>query len=224
MEELKLKVEKRDKKQNNDKLREEGFIPGVLYGEEVENTPIKFDIRDFKKIYEEAGHSSLVVLETKKGSYKVLIHDIARDPISGEPIHCDFYKPSTKKETTAEVPLVFVGASPAVKNSGGNLIKEIHSVEVKGLAQNLPKEIEVDVSNLVDFSSTVTIADIKGGGEFSILREDEDVVATVAVPREETEEEEAGELEEEAAAEKGEEKEGEESGEEEQGEGSAEKK
>ena len=56
------------------------------------------------------------------------------------------------------------------------------------LPKDLPHEIEVDISSLVDFNTSLTVADIKVGEEITITDPPEISIATVIAPREEEEE------------------------------------
>jgi len=167
------------------KLRQEGIMPAVLYGQGIKGLAIKVSQKDFEKVFEKTGTSSLLSLELKGKKYKVLIYDTFRDPLSEGFLHADFFQPSAKRKITAEVPLVFEGESPAVKNLGGNLLKEIQSIEVKGLADNLPKEIKIDISHLKSFEDRIQVKDLKFPEGVSPLKEREEIVALVVAPRKE---------------------------------------
>lgn len=166
-------------------LRKKGVLPAVLYGEAVKNLSLEIQEKEFEKIYQEAGESSLISLEADAKKYEVLIHQVAKDPLKGRFLHIDFYHPSTKKEVEAEIPLVFKGEPPAVKDLGGTLVKELQQVEVKGLARNLPREIEVDVTILKAFEDRVRIKDLTIPEGVSILKNKEEIVALVVPPEKE---------------------------------------
>ncbi|MBZ9572773.1 50S ribosomal protein L25 [Patescibacteria group bacterium] len=223
---LSLKAKIREKVGRGIKeLRKNKVLPAVLYGPEIENLSLEVPEKDFEKIYQEAGESSLVKLKIKNEKSKidevdVLIHQIAKDPVKGKFLHVDFYHPSSRKEVEAEVPLVFEGEAKACKELGGTLVKEIQAVEVKGLAQNLPREIKVDISGLRTFEDRILIGDLKIPEGVKVLRSPREIVANVAPPTKEEEEvpaEEAekpteekaeeGKAEEEEKAEEGEKKE-----------------
>jgi len=101
-----IKAKKREKLgKQNESLRDEGILPAVLYGEGIKNATIEVAEKDFEEAYAQAGKSSLISIELGKDKYDVLIHQIAKDPLSDKFIHVDFYKPSTKKKVEAEIPL-----------------------------------------------------------------------------------------------------------------------
>lgn len=164
-------------------LRKQGLLPAVLYGEGIkENLALQVPEKDFEKAYLRAGESSLVELKANQKKFSVLIHQIAKDPISGKFLHIDFFYPSAKKQIKAEIPLIFEGEAPAVKDLNGVLAREIQTVEVKGLAQNLPREIKVNVSGLKTFEDRLSIKDLKVPPEVEILREPDEIVAHVTPP------------------------------------------
>ena len=96
---ISIKAEKREelgRKASN--LRDRGILPGVLYGPKVENMNIQLDLKDFSKLYEDAGASTLISLEVGEKKFSVLIHEIKKDPMTEDPIHVDFYQPNLEKE------------------------------------------------------------------------------------------------------------------------------
>ncbi|MFH1820707.1 MAG: 50S ribosomal protein L25, partial [Candidatus Nealsonbacteria bacterium] len=165
-------------------LRSEGLIPAVLYGPKIKNENLQVSLKDFEKVLNEAGESTLLSLETegKKEKNMVLIHDIKYDPISDLPVHIDFYQPSLTEEIEVKVPVIIEGEAPAIKNLGGTLIKNISEVVVKALPQNLPKEIVVNVSGLATFEDHITIKDLKIAEDVKIARDKEDIVVYIAQP------------------------------------------
>lgn len=184
--ELSVKIRK-ETGHKNKKIREQGFVPAVLYGREVENALFSVNSQDLKKAYKEAGASALIKLKIKDAKEEnervVLIQDTAKDPVNGEIIHVDFNQVKMDEEATVEVSLVFTNKSIAVEREGGILVKNIQAVEVKALPQDLPKEIEVDISAIKSFSDNIRIKDLKIPENVKILANSEDIIASVVPPR-----------------------------------------
>jgi len=177
---LKAKIRKNLRKKVK-VLREKGILPAVLYGPKIkESLPLEVDSKEFEKIYKEVGESSLISLDIEGKQSPVLIHEVARDPLSEEPIHVDFYQPRLDEEIEAKVPLAFEGEAPAVKELGGTLVKNIYEVEAKALPQNLPHEIKVSVEKLKTFEDSILIKDLNIPKDVKILKEPEETVAFVA--------------------------------------------
>ncbi|PIR41309.1 MAG: 50S ribosomal protein L25 [Candidatus Yanofskybacteria bacterium CG10_big_fil_rev_8_21_14_0_10_46_23] len=163
-------------------LRTQGITPGILYGKEIEAIPVKIESKILEKTYEQAGENTLVYLNVGKETYPTIIAEITKDVVSDEIIHVDFHKVRLDKKITAEVPLIFVGESLAVKEFGGILVKNITEVEVESLPQDLPHELEIDISSLVNFESKIHIADIKLIGDISIKNGADEIVVLVQEP------------------------------------------
>jgi large subunit ribosomal protein L25 len=83
------------------------------------------------------------------------------------------------KPITASVPLVFIGESPAVKNSDGVLVKVLHEVEVKALPGDLPHEISADIGVLASFEEQITAGDLRLPNGVTLLTHAAEIVALV---------------------------------------------
>ncbi|HOH11080.1 MAG TPA: 50S ribosomal protein L25 [Candidatus Paceibacterota bacterium] len=189
---IKLKAQKRDVfgKQLK-KVREAGQVPVVVYGAKQEATPLVVDTKEFVKVLKEAGESSIVSLDMEGKGHDVLIHEVQYHPIKGQPIHVDFYVVQKDKKIEVDVPLVFEGVAPAVKELGGNLVKVMHELPIEVLPKDLPHDIKVDVSGLATFESQILVKDIKLPSGVTVLAELEEVVVSISKAGEEVVVEEA---------------------------------
>lgn len=188
---INIKAEKREKVGKVDSLREAGLMPAVFYGHKKESTPIQIKKADFVKAWKNAGESTVIKLVTPEAELEALIHDIDLDPVTGEPRHADFYIFEKGHEVEIEIPLEFIGVSPAVKDLGGTLMKILHEIKIKAQPADLPQEIEVDISLITELEGQILAKDVKLPKGVTLMEEPEEVVATVATPKEEKLEEEA---------------------------------
>jgi large subunit ribosomal protein L25 len=163
-------------------LRGQGIIPAVLYGAKTKPQNLELDLREFEKVFHEAGESSLIDLEVGTKKFSVLVHEMQVEPISLKPIHVDFFQPDLTEEILAKVPLVFVGEAPAAKDLGGTFVRNISELEIKALPQKLPHEIKVDISSLLTFENTITVKDLKLSEGVKAHKGLDDIVAFVAAP------------------------------------------
>ncbi len=166
-------------------MRNKGFIPGVYYGHKEKATPCVFPLGEFKKIWKEAGESTIVVLEMPKGKVNALIQEVQIDPVRGTPTHVDFYIIEKGQEVEIKIPIEFVGASEAVKSLGATLVKVLHEIEIKALPENLPHKAVVDISVLVNLDDRIIAKDIVLGKGVTLVTHGDEVVALVAVAKEE---------------------------------------
>lgn len=186
---IKLKVDLRDKSVKPETIRKSGKIPAVFYGKKEASTPISINSIDFQKVFKEAGESSVITLETPEGAVESLIHDVDFDPVTGAPRHADFYVFEKGHKVKVEVPLEFEGVSPAVKDLGGTLVKVMHALKIEAMPKDLPHNIIVDISGLLEFNDQILAKDISLPNGVELDLNLEEVVALVAAPREEKEEE-----------------------------------
>ncbi len=183
-----LEITKRDISSSLEKLRADGFIPAVFYGRKEASTPITVNEVSFLKVWKEAGESSVVSLSDGKEKHDALIHDVSTDPVSGKVVHVDFYIIEKGKKVEVNIPINFTGVSYAQKDLGGSLVKVMHEIAVEAEASNLPHEIEVDISSLVDFEAKIFVKDIKLPAGVSFVADPEEIVALVSPAKEEVEE------------------------------------
>lgn len=183
MERIILQAEKRDiigKKVKS--LRRQGFVPAVIYGRDFNSLPIQVPLKDFERVYTEAGESAIVYLNVNNQDYPTIIQDVARDPVSDRFLHIDFYKVRLDEKIKAKVPLNFIGESPAVKELGGILVKNISEIEVEGFPQDLPHQINVDISLLKEFKDHVLVKDLSISGKLETKADPEAIIVLIQEP------------------------------------------
>lgn len=184
---LTLKGEIRDPKIKLATLRSKGFIPAVFYGRKEKSTPCVFHLGEFKKVLKSAGESTVITIELPKSKVNALVQDVQVDPIYGQPIHVDFYVIEKGQEVSVAIPLDFQGVSVAVKDLGATLVKVLHEVEVKALPENLPHNIVVDISSLKTADAQITAGDLVLPKGVTLAVPATEVVAAIAVGKEEVE-------------------------------------
>lgn len=175
-------------------LRKAGSMPAVVYGPKQQSLPISVSLKDFARALEAAGESTVIALSVDGQPHNVLIHEIDYDPVTDIPRHADFYAVVKGQKVEVEVPLVFIGESPAVKDLGANLVKALHDIEVEADPMNLPHELTVDVSGLVSLDMQILAKDIPLPSGVTLITKPEEVVALVAEAVEEKEPEPAPDI------------------------------
>ena len=185
---INLKVEPRESAGKKIKhLRQQGRVPGVLYGYKVKNQPVECPYQEFHKTFVRAGESTIVELHVGKDVVPVLIHSIACDPVTGNYAHIDFLALDMTKEVTTHVPVQTTGESPGVKELAAILVHNRDTLTVKCLPKDLPHALVVDISGLKNFHDTVTVAKIKVPPRVVIVEKPEEIVVSIQPPRKEEE-------------------------------------
>src|SRR3989339_718688 len=109
----KIRIEKGQKAKA---LRQKGILPAVLCRKGKESISLEIDSHDFLKAFKETGETGVIQLTLKEGekaekAKNVLIHEIAKDPLTGEIIHVDFQEIRMDEKLTATVPIIFINES-----------------------------------------------------------------------------------------------------------------
>lgn len=186
---LSLSLEKRDIKKDVEKIRLGGDMPAVFYGPKEPSTAVSIPLVDFKKVWKKAGESSVIILKESSGTeHEALIQEVDVHPLTGEPRHADFYIIEKGKKVEVSVPLIFNGVSSAVKDKGGILVKVHRDIKIEAAPRDLPHELIVDVSKLVELSDVIHAKDLVLPKGVELKVNAEEVIASIAEAKEETEE------------------------------------
>ncbi|MAN88422.1 MAG: 50S ribosomal protein L25/general stress protein Ctc [Algoriphagus sp.] len=166
--------------QSLNEIRESGNVPCVVYGPGIPEqihfySPIIL-FRDL--IYTPEVH--LVELNIEGTIVKAVLKDAQFQPVSDALLHVDFMAYTEDRDIKFEIPVKVVGSSPGLAK-GGKLEMKTRSLKVKGLANNFPDFIEVDISNL-DLGKSFKVSELKPEG-FEILTSPNVSVVTIGIPR-----------------------------------------
>lgn len=170
-------------------LRAAGMVPAVFYGFGKTSTPIAVPSVAFIKLFREAGESTAVTLALGKEKISVLVHDVQRNPLSGEPTHVDFLVVDMNKEVEVAIPLEFTGVADVEKSGIGMVVKVMHELEVRALPADLPHSFIVDITGLATLSDVIHASDIVLPKGVTLVALPEEVLVSVSGYSEEKEEE-----------------------------------
>lgn len=163
-------------------LRKSGYLPAILYGKNQESIPLQIPVKDFKKAFESAGESTLIFLNVNGQAYPTIIHDTARDAVSDDILHADFYKVRLDEKIKAKIAVVFQGESPAVKDLGGIFVRNINELEIEAFPQDLPHEITVDIASLKNIGDQILVKNLKLDPKLKVVADGEEIIATAQEP------------------------------------------
>ena len=168
--------------------RKAGVIPAEIYGKGLENIHIGVSAKEFKKVFKEAGETTIINLVLDGKTYPVLIQDIKYHPIKDGIEQVDFYRVRMDEKIKVGVPLEFFGVAPGVKEKNGVLVKATQQIEIEALPADIPHTIKVDISGLNDIGKSIYIKDLKVSDGVKLLVSPETVVATISAKVTEEEE------------------------------------
>jgi large subunit ribosomal protein L25 len=207
MQELKIKATKREVLGKKSRfLRQQGITPAHLFGHSLESLAIQCDAAELATVVSHAGTTRLINLNLAgdKEPKKVFVREIQKDFLSRGIIHVDFFQVRKDVKLTMEIPIVLVGDAPAMKGKGRVMTRGLHFLTIECLPEQVPPQIEIDVTVLIELEDTIHIRDIKLGEGVAIHNDPNQLVAKVSeviVKAEEEAKPAAGAAEGEAAAE-----------------------
>ena len=192
MEKIQLDVQVRDQvgRRRIKSIRQQGFVPGVVYGEETKTTHIKVERRSYERIMRfHQGQSFVLHLNVMEGEKKVkdyaaIIKQEQRHPVSDDLVHLDFQQISLKKEIVVKVPIKTKGEPIGVKKDGGSLDHVLWELDVICLPTNIPEKIEIVVDHL-NIGDVIQVKDIVLPEGVRTKHDPESILVSVVPPMKE---------------------------------------
>src|SRR6476661_1761952 len=166
------------------RTRQAGRVPGVLYGEGKDATPISVEPRALLRIlHSESGANTLISLKLAgAGDTRVLVKDFQLDPVTHQVLHADFYRVAMDKALEVTVPVTIKGEPKGVKQQGGILEFIRREIVVSCLPADIPEHIEVDVSELM-LHQGIRVRDIPTNPRWTPITEGEAMLVHVIMPK-----------------------------------------
>ena len=171
---LRENVGKKDAKMN----RRHGNIPCVLYGGEKQ-VHFTTNEKSFQKIIY-SSEIFLIKINIDGKEHPTILQDVQYHPVSDKILHADFLELIASKPMSVSIPVKLNGSAPGVLN-GGILTKNLRKLRVKGMQEDIPESIEINIDEL-EIGNSVKIRDIQTGN-FSFLDNLNLVVVAVRTSR-----------------------------------------
>jgi len=196
MEEIKLDVQVRTAKEigtgKSKGLRNNRFVPAVVYGGTQKPTTIKLNQRDYGQIMRKhKGETVLFHLNVFEGDkklkdYTVILKEEQIHPVTDDLMHVDFKRISLKEEIEVKVHIALKGDAVGVKKDGGVLEQILWELDIICLPTNIPKSIDVDISPL-HIGQSIHVKELILPQGVKTKHDPESVVVAVVAPKAEEE-------------------------------------
>jgi large subunit ribosomal protein L25 len=174
----------------NAKLRESGFIPGVVYGHKEAVVPVKLPKKSLSLHLAHGAHVFDLSVEGK--SETVLVKEVQYDHLGTEVLHVDFARVSLNEKVTVTVPLELKGDAKG-EAEGGVLQQLVADLEVECVVTDIPDAIRYNVSEL-GLDAVLHLKDIQLPPGVVALQDEDLVLATLSKIEEEATEPAAGDV------------------------------
>lgn len=159
-------------------IRREGLVPAVLHNHGEESIHVSVDEAELAKVYAAAGKHNALELDLEGKKHTALVKDVDYEPAKSKMRHVVFQLVNANEKVEAEVPVEFVGDSPAVK-AGLQINEIVKTLEVRALPKDLVDKIEVDVSKLVEVGDVISVADVTAPQGVEIVTDPDQTLANI---------------------------------------------
>lgn len=197
MSEMTITAQARDSKTKSDvrTARNEGKIPGVVYGKDVPNTQVYVDEKELTALLRENQGGVFRMQLPNYGEQAVMVSEVQRDKLLRDRIlHVDFHQINLSEMVKATVRIELVGEAKGVEE-GGILQQLHHTIDIRCVANVIPSVIEADVSGL-ELGEHLFVRDISPPAGVEVKSDPNEIIATVLAPQKEVSESESEEREE----------------------------
>ncbi|MCT4509146.1 MAG: 50S ribosomal protein L25 [Tepidibacter sp.] len=163
-------------------IRKKGFVPGILYGKNMDSIKVAMDKKEFKQMYIQNKENKAFDIEFNNQTHKVYIHEVQRDVMNDkEFIHFDLHKLTAEDFIHTHIPIVLENKSK-IESQGYIVQQQLLDIEVKYEAYNTNTYVSGDLSYLQDGGS-LTVSDLNIPQGISVLADMNSIVASVNYPK-----------------------------------------
>ncbi|MBN41675.1 MAG: 50S ribosomal protein L25 [Chloroflexi bacterium] len=166
-------------------LRNEGLTPIHLYGAQLQSLALQCEERALVKALASAGSNTPVMLNVEGQNDPVLTfaREIQWDPVKETILHVDFMVVDSSQKITARVPASIIGEAPGARAVSGQVSLSVRELIVEALPLEMPAEIEIDATRLIEADSVIRREDITVPEGVELIGEPDVIIARIIIPR-----------------------------------------
>src|SRR5687767_11121914 len=182
-----VKREGRGKNEAN-RLRAAGRIPGVVYGtakdgKTPEGVSVSVDPKALLRIlHSDSGANTLINLQLDGSESRVMVKEYQLDPVTHHLLHADFYQLAMDKAITVTVPVLLNGEPRGVKTQGGLLDFVTREIQVQCLPTDIPGHIDLDVSEMM-LNQSIRVRDLPQDPKWKAVTDGDTMLVHIVMPK-----------------------------------------
>lgn len=171
-------------------LRRAGQTPAHLFGHGVESLALQCDTSEMQQVIARKGTTRLINVKVggEKEARSIFIREIQRDALTGLLVHVDLYQVNKSEKIKVALPIIFTGTAPAMKQKNNIIEHIVNELDVESLPDDLPPQIEVDLSVLAEVNQSISVRDIKLKPGVTIVAPADQLIVKISQVAEEKEE------------------------------------
>lgn len=159
------------------KLRHSGQVPAVVYGYQIESTPISVNEKELTKTLRDYGVNAVISMTIGDKKINTLMYKAQLNTFTSEIEHVEFLAVNMNEETEVEAEIILIGESEGVK-VGGVLTQNLYNVLVSATPDKLPERVEVDITKMA-IGDAIVIADLPVNNDYAIVTDGEEQIVAV---------------------------------------------
>ena len=166
------------------KVRAAGLVPAVIYGKDLDATPLTVDAQEASHLFHSISVDNTIVnlrIDDEAEETETLVREIQMHPFRPEILHVDFYRLQRGVAVEVDIPINYTGTPEGVRQ-GGNLEMILHELRVKCVPSKIPEDVEIDTSAL-EIGTSIHAGDVEIGEGIELLTDPVQTLCLVAVPK-----------------------------------------
>ncbi|MBU3196590.1 50S ribosomal protein L25 [Clostridium algidicarnis] len=167
-----------ERSSNAKKIRREGFIPGVIYGQDFKTKIVQFDFLELNKLLKDNTKTSRFKVNIGDSSTRCIVKEVQRDAATGKLIHIDMQSISENEEIKIKIPITFTGKR-MIESKNLMIENYLTELELSGKMKYMPDGIEIDVEDK-EFGDKIIVSDIIIDSNLEVLDDKDEVVALIS--------------------------------------------
>lgn len=178
MSQLAVNIMERQATENPKALRREGMVPGIIYGDSLENAvPIKMEKTNLLRLLKNNSKGSILKLHLNDKAWSCVVKEVQKDTTADEILHVDFQYVNSDEIIKMNIPITYTGRENLELNRLvlGTFQPEL---ELQGPAAKIPEHFDVDVSKM-QFEDKLYAKDIELPEDIKLLTDSETLLAVV---------------------------------------------
>jgi large subunit ribosomal protein L25 len=128
--------------------RQQGRLPGVVYGHGEPPLPLSLDAKEAVGLIQKGEKVFRLELKGAGADQMLLLKDVQFDYLGDTIVHADFARVDLNERVRTRVHVVLKGDAKGLKTAGAIMMHPTNELEIECRVVDLPDFIEVDVSDL----------------------------------------------------------------------------
>lgn len=178
MSQLAVNIMERQATENPKTLRKVGMVPGIIYGESLDNAiSIKVESNNLLRLLKNNSKGTILKLNLNNKPLSCVVKEVQKDTIADEVLHVDFQYVKSDEIIKMNIPITYTGRENLELN---RLVLETFQpeLELQGPAAKIPEHFDVDVSKM-QFEDKLYAKDIQLPEDIKLITDSETLLAVV---------------------------------------------